>query len=65
MAQLFISYSRVDKPFTKSLADRLKSVYSVWFDDDLRGGQVWWEEILHQIELGDIFVYLMSQESVG
>src|SRR5215207_7545193 len=67
MARIFISYSRVDRPFTEQLARRLRRVYgheAVWFDEELHGGQAWWEEILAQIANCDIFVYLLSQDSV-
>lgn len=69
MAQLFVSYSRVDqKPFTREFVTRLRRVYglnSVWYDDGLTGGQNWWEEILRQIALADVFIYLLSPESVA
>jgi hypothetical protein len=38
---------------------------NVWFDDNLHGGQPWWEEILSQIAICDIFVYLLSSESIA
>jgi hypothetical protein len=42
MTKLFISYSRVDTPFTERLVERLRRVYglpNVWYDDELQGGQ--------------------------
>ncbi len=67
MVKLFISYSRVDTPFTELLVDRLRRVYglpNVWYDDELHGGQRWWKTILEQIAACDVFVYLLSNESV-
>ncbi|MFC1961176.1 pentapeptide repeat-containing protein [Chloroflexota bacterium] len=68
MTKIFISYSRVDKPFVEELIPLLQTVYgndSVWYDKDIRGGTQWWPEILSQIALCDIFLYLLSNESVS
>jgi formylglycine-generating enzyme required for sulfatase activity len=65
--KLFISYSRVDRPFAQRIVARLRVVYgydAVWFDEELRGGDKWWEEILTQIAASDILLYLLSNESV-
>ena len=64
MAQIFISYSRVDRPFTRKLEDSLRRVYTVWYDEALTGGQDWWNEILNQIDDCDVFIYLLSEDSV-
>src|SRR5689334_22529412 len=68
MPRIFISYSRVDRPLVDDLVPLLREVYgleNVWFDENLHGGQLWWEEILYQIAACDIFIYLLSNESVG
>lgn len=67
MARLFISYSRVDKLTVRILSDNLRRIYghdNVWYDDSLAGGDIWWEEILDQIAVCDVFLYLLSNESV-
>lgn len=67
MARIFISYSRVDKTVTKVLVDRLRRMFghdSVWFDDEIVGGDNWWDAILDQIAACDVFMYLLSNESV-
>jgi hypothetical protein len=67
MPTIFISYSRVDKPFVEKLARRLRRAYpnnSIWFDEGLYGGDIWWAEILEQIAVHDIFIYVLSNESV-
>ena len=70
MAKIFISYSRVDNE-NKLVEDfvnrvrRMRRNDTVWWDDELRGGDVWWREILDQIKACDIFVYLLSNESVA
>src|SRR5690348_16154690 len=63
--RLFISYSRVDRPFVEKMTVRLRHLYhDVWFDESLHGGQLWWDEILMRIADCDIFIYLLSRESV-
>lgn len=63
--KLFISYSHVDRDFVIRLTSLLTDMsYSVWLDEKLRGGQVWWSEILKQISGCDIFLYLLSPESI-
>ena len=67
MPQLFISYSRVDTETTERLVERLRRVYglpNVWYDDELHGGMRWWQAILNQIAQCDVFIYLLSNESV-
>jgi len=67
MPDIFISYSRVDRPFVQDLVKRLRRIYigdTIWFDESLHGGQFWWTEILSQIKASDIFIYLLSRDSV-
>ena len=67
MARIFISYSRVDRYIVEDLSDKLRRLYghdNVWFDEGLHGGDIWWEEILDEIAARDIFVYVLSNESV-
>lgn len=67
MARIFISYSRADRQFIDQFIPLIRRVYgndSVWFDDDIHGGVDWWQMILNEIEKCDIFVYLISNESL-
>jgi formylglycine-generating enzyme required for sulfatase activity len=67
MAKIFISYSRVDREFVEALAKLLREVYgydNVWYDENLHGGDIWWQEILDAIDRCEIFIYLLSNESV-
>src|SRR5689334_9997993 len=67
MAQFFISYSRVDHTFVKDFVEQLRDMFpqhSTWYDGSLHGGDHWWQEILKQIDQCDIFIYLLSNESV-
>lgn len=51
MADVFISYSRLDHERVKPIADRLTSLgYSIWWDKHLRAGQVFVDEIERQLD---------------
>ncbi|MBN1202382.1 MAG: SUMF1/EgtB/PvdO family nonheme iron enzyme [Anaerolineae bacterium] len=68
MARIFISYSRADRQFIDGLVPLLRRVYgpdSVWFDDDIHGGVDWWQTILAQVADCELFVYLISNESLA
>ncbi len=71
--QIFISYSSHDLPTVKVLATNLENALSmsmtatnhtVWFDQDLVGGQDWWDAILSNIRSSDFVVYAMSPKSI-
>ena len=67
MAKLFISYSRVDILFKDEFVNWLQKTFrshSVWHDFKLDGGDIWWNEIIDQVGACDIFIYLLSNESV-
>ena len=68
MPRIFISYSRVDKsPFVEGLVTKLRDAYGyndIWYDEELTGGEIWWEKILSEIAQCDIFLYVLSNESV-
>jgi len=70
MARFFISYSRVDSVFTEAFENLLRKDLApapdhyAWYDQHLTGGQKWWNEILSQIAQCDVFIYLLSNESV-
>lgn len=70
MPSIFISYSRVDIKFIETLYNRLRQMRPrdhIWYDqapDGLLGGDSWWDEILDNIAKSDIFIYVLSNESV-
>ncbi|GAB1422564.1 hypothetical protein MASR2M15_27980 [Anaerolineales bacterium] len=69
MAKFFVSYARIDVVLAEQIIEVLRQRYSyanVWYDQELhnRGGEYWWEEILDAIGQADIFIYLLSKESV-
>lgn len=51
MADVFISYSRLDHDRVQPIADRLSSLgYSIWWDKHLRAGQGFVDEIERQLD---------------
>jgi len=66
MASVFICYSHLDPIHARELAALLEEARNtVWYDKELRGGQDWWETILNQIAHCNVFIYLLSQDSVN
>lgn len=69
MTRIFISYSRVDIEIVENriypLLARKYQHENVWYDDQIHGGDDWWQTILGSIAYADIFVYVLSNESVS
>jgi hypothetical protein len=62
---IFISYARPDRPAVEALAHDLEGTReSIWMDNELTGGQAWWDTILRQIRECDLFVLALSPESL-
>lgn len=62
---LFLSYSTRDRADIDDLLSALRRAHEeVWFDEDLGGGQVWWQKILERIRECDVFVFAMSENSL-
>jgi hypothetical protein len=47
-----------------SLQETYPDQHIFWHDQKLDAGDIWWEEIMRQVGLCDIFMYLLSNESV-
>lgn len=64
MADVFISYSRLDLERVKPIADRLTSLgYSIWWDQRLRAGQVFVDEIETQLDAARAVLTAWSRNS--
>ena len=69
MAQIFLSYSHSDGDFVELIEPRIERIFGkeiMWYDrspDGLKGGDIWWSEILRQIQYCQIFLFLLSDES--
>lgn len=58
---LFISYSSQDRPTVDALTTALRRAQQqVWFDQELGGGDSWWNKILEQIRNCEVFIVALS-----
>src|SRR5271156_6210934 len=58
---LFISYSSRDRSTVDALTTAFRRAQQqVWFDQELGGGDSWWNKILEQIRSCDVFVVALS-----
>jgi TIR domain len=67
MARLsvFESYSRADESPAAQIAGDLGEIgLDVWRDQRLSGGQEWWDTILHSIRSADVFLFVVSDNSL-
>ena len=67
MAQIFVSYSRADQHFVREFIPLLRRIHgndNVWYDDEIIGGADWWQLILNQIAECEVFIYLISNDSL-
>ena len=65
MPRIFFSHSSADQEITERLAKLLEQVYEqIWSDQDLTGGDEWWERIVKQISSCDHFIFLVSREAL-
>lgn len=61
--KVFVSYARADKPYCIRIIETLHA-HDVWYDQRLYAGQDWWKEILRRLEWCEVFLYLLSPDSV-
>jgi hypothetical protein len=62
---VFISYAREDREAVEVLRrDIEKSRHDTWMDEELDGGESWWAAILEQIRGCQVFVFVVSPDSL-
>jgi TPR repeat protein len=65
MTTAFLSYARVNRESIPPLVQDLEALgLRVWCDNELTGGQVWWDRVLAEIRSCDCFVFALSPESL-
>ena len=65
MANVFVSYSRQSEAIAKIVADDIRALgRTVWFDQELSGGQSWWDQILAMIRDCDLFVLVVDPNAL-
>lgn len=66
MSKIYVSYSRRSKDIVVILVEAIEALdYTIWFDQDLKGGQLWWDRILESIRNCDIFIFVLDSHSLG
>lgn len=67
MPRIFISYSHQDKNTAKNVVAKLRAAESdnqVWFDENLKAGQIWSDKLVEEIIKSDVVLFLISPDSV-
>jgi len=63
--RIFISYARQDQAAVETLnADLERARVHVWMDEELTGGESWWDTILEQIRACDLYIFGLSPDSL-
>ena len=66
MATVFISYHRQSEAIARTLAEDIQALgHRVWFDQELTGGQAWWDKILATVRECDLFVFVLEPEALN
>jgi hypothetical protein len=61
--KIFVSYARRDRQAVEFLLqDMRRARHEVWVDEELTGGQAWWDTILATIRGTDLFVIALSPD---
>jgi TIR domain/Protein of unknown function (DUF2510) len=61
--RIFVSYARRDRGSIDALLqDMRRARHEVWVDEELTGGQSWWDTILGTIRGADLFVVALSPD---
>ena len=65
---IFVSYSRADIMYLKKVLEVIHLSYgygSVWYDNQIKGGDNWWEVIKENIRNCKVFIFLISNDSLA
>ena len=63
--RIFVSYARKDRQAVEALVRDLdRAGHQMWIDNELTGGQAWWDTILSQIRACDLYLFVVSPESL-
>ena len=64
--QVYICYARADLAIVDSLVRDIERLgFSAWVDQDLVGGELWWDRVLELIRQSDVFLFAISPASLN
>jgi tetratricopeptide (TPR) repeat protein len=69
--RIFVSHSHLDNDFgtrfAQDLRSALKEESAVWYDvlGGLHGGETWWEKIVEELTARDVFIVVLSPDSMN
>ncbi len=65
MPKVFVSYGRESMAAAEALANDIRALgHDAWFDQQLTGGQAWWNQILESVRSCDVFVFVLTPNSL-
>lgn len=63
--KIFVSYRSVNRALVNQLVTDLSDMeHEVWYDQELEGGQMWWDNILSQIRECDLLIFALTPQSM-
>ena len=66
MSRIFLSYSRSNKDVVKNLEEDFEALgHTVWFDNQISGGEEWWNEILDEIRKCDLLAIVLNDSNIS
>ena len=66
MSHIFVSYSRRDSDFVKTLVQRLERTHRVWFDrHDIHGGEEWEKAITQGVQNSVAMIVVLSPDAIA
>ena len=63
--KIFVSYRSTDRAVVSQLVTDLAGMgHEVWYDQELEGGQLWWQNILDNIRNADLLIFALTPRSL-
>ncbi|HYO89481.1 MAG TPA: toll/interleukin-1 receptor domain-containing protein, partial [Candidatus Limnocylindrales bacterium] len=63
--KVFVSYRSTDRAAVTQLVNDLADMgHDVWYDQEVEGGQLWWQNILDNIRAADLLIFALTPRSL-
>ncbi len=64
--KIFVSYRSTDRAAVSQLVNDLVDMgHEVWYDQEVEGGQLWWQNILDNIRGADLLIFALTPRSLN